>query len=56
MVERLAAGGYVGRQAPPRYPDDDEDSFAISGELPEDFTEAARAFLSFARERPDLLR
>ncbi|CAA6656988.1 unnamed protein product [Spirodela intermedia] len=56
MVERVTVGGYVGRQGPPASPEDDEDSFSICGEIPEEFTKAARACLLFARERPDLLR
>lgn len=56
LVDYLVAGGYYDRQDSVAVGEEDDDSLLAGEDLTEEFVMAAQACLSFARDKPDLLR
>ncbi|CAL9127740.1 unnamed protein product [Musa textilis] len=56
LVDYVFAGGYYARQGSVVVGAEDDDSLLAGEDLTEEFVKAAQACLSFARDKPDLLR
>ncbi|THU59782.1 hypothetical protein C4D60_Mb07t05680 [Musa balbisiana] len=56
LVDYLVAGGYYDWQDSVVVGEEDDDSLLAGEDLTEEFVKAAQACLSFARDKPDLLR